>query len=49
MQDEAAVSSLASAIEAGYDEELLREAEIRVALRVKPKTWQAYRLAAVDN
>jgi len=49
LQDEAAVSSLASAIEAGYDEELLREAEIRVALRVKPKTWQAYRLAAVDN
>ena len=40
------IEKLADQIEAGYQEEILAEAESRVQIRVKPLTWQAYRLSA---
>ncbi len=32
-----------------YDQELLEEASIRVRLRVEPRTWEAFRLTAMDG
>ena len=43
------LDDLASQIESRYEQELLAEAEDRVKLRTKPKTWEAYRLTAVEQ
>ena len=43
------LSELASEIESQYEFELLAEAESRVKLRVKPETWTAYRMTAIDQ
>lgn len=43
------LDSLAARIEAQYEQELLAEAESRVKLRVKPQTWEAYRLTARED
>lgn len=40
------IDALTQRIEEGYRQELLTEAESRVSLRVKPTTWEAYRLSA---
>lgn len=44
-----ALAALTSELEAEAHRELLREAEHRVQLRVKPTTWQAYLQAAVTQ
>ncbi len=44
-----AIAELAAAIEAEAAHELLREAEERVKLRVRPHTWQAYFRAVVEE
>lgn len=43
-----AIDDLAASLEREAERELLREAEARVQLRVKPDTWQAYRLLVYD-
>jgi RNA polymerase sigma-70 factor (ECF subfamily) len=43
-----ALAALTLTIEAEAERELLREAETRVQLRVKPHTWQAYHQTAVE-
>lgn len=40
------INELTEQIEAGYQHELLLEAEHRVSLRLKPATWNAYRHSA---
>jgi RNA polymerase sigma factor (sigma-70 family) len=45
----AARDELAAAIEAAYDRELFDLAAARVRLRVQPKTWDAFRLTAVEG
>ncbi len=47
--DETAIDALAEQIEAGYQEELLTEAESRAQLRIQPKTWEAYSMLAKDG
>jgi RNA polymerase sigma-70 factor (ECF subfamily) len=47
--DEKATNELAERIEAAYQSELLEAAESIVKLRVKPHTWRAYELAAVEQ
>jgi RNA polymerase sigma-70 factor (ECF subfamily) len=47
--DDAAIASLTAKIEEGYRQELLEEAENRVQLRVKPTTWEIYRLLTKQN
>lgn len=42
-------SGLATALESAFDEELLRKAMASVRLRVEPKTWDAFRLAALEQ
>jgi len=49
IQSPESLASLASVIEAQYEQELLHAAEQRVKLRVKPHTWEAYRQVAVDR
>jgi RNA polymerase sigma-70 factor (ECF subfamily) len=49
IQDPRALAELRNMIESEYEMELLREAEQRVRLRVKPHTWEAYRLTAVEQ
>jgi RNA polymerase sigma-70 factor (ECF subfamily) len=44
-----AKDDLARAVEAAYDEELLRKAMASVRLRVEPQTWEAFRLSAIEN
>lgn len=44
-----ALQNLTAELEAEAERELLREAEARVRLRVQPRTWDAYRLAAVEQ
>lgn len=41
--------SLAHCLEDAFDQELLREAMARVQLRVEWRTWEAFRLLAVEN
>src|SRR5207249_7422474 len=36
-------------LEAAFDRELLDEAMVRVRLRVQPRTWEAFRLAALEG
>jgi RNA polymerase sigma factor (sigma-70 family) len=45
----AARDDLTTAIEAAYDKELFDLASARVRLRVQPKTWEAFRLTAIEN
>jgi RNA polymerase sigma-70 factor (ECF subfamily) len=45
----AARDDLVRQMEEAYDRELLEEASQRVRLRVAPKTWEAFRLTAVEN
>lgn len=40
---------LLSRLDAEFDAELLAEAEARVQLRVEPRTWEAFRLTAVEG
>jgi RNA polymerase sigma-70 factor (ECF subfamily) len=49
IDDPAADSDLVKQIDEAYEKELLREASLRVQLRVDLQTWQAYRLAAIDK
>lgn len=49
IQAPAALTDLAAMLEAEAEQELLREAEARVQLRVQPHTWQAYQLTAVQQ
>jgi RNA polymerase sigma-70 factor (ECF subfamily) len=44
-----ALAALAAEIEAEAEWELLREAQERVKLRVKPHTWHAYYGVAIDS
>jgi RNA polymerase sigma factor (sigma-70 family) len=41
--------TLTRCLEEAYDEELLREAMDRVRLRVEPRTWEAFRLLAIEE
>jgi RNA polymerase sigma-70 factor (ECF subfamily) len=41
--------SLLTALEEQFDQELLAEASARVQLRVAPRTWEAFRLTAVEG
>jgi RNA polymerase sigma factor (sigma-70 family) len=41
--------TLARCLEDAYNEELLREAMDRVRLRVEPRTWEAFRLLAIEE
>ncbi|MEM7313181.1 MAG: sigma-70 family RNA polymerase sigma factor [Planctomycetota bacterium] len=47
--DERATNELADRIEQAYQSELLQAAEAIVRMRVKPHTWSAYQLAAVEQ
>ena len=49
LQAPEAISELTATLEEEAERELLREAEARVQLRVKPNTWKAYQLTAVAN
>jgi len=49
LQAPAAIDDLAAAIEQEAEQELLREAEASVQLRVAEETWDAYRLTAVEG
>jgi RNA polymerase sigma-70 factor (ECF subfamily) len=49
INDPAAESDLARQIDEAYEKELLREASLRVQLRVEPQVWEAYRLAAIEK
>ena len=49
LDDSGALNELVNQIESEYEQELLREAEQRVRLRVKPHTWSAYQLTAVEQ
>jgi RNA polymerase sigma-70 factor (ECF subfamily) len=40
---------LTAAIEAAYEKEILGVASARVRLRVQQKTWEAFRLTAIEN
>jgi RNA polymerase sigma-70 factor (ECF subfamily) len=40
---------LAQRLEAAFDRELLEAAEVRVRLRVAPRTWEAFRLMAFEG
>lgn len=46
IQSPSALAELAALIEHEAEQELLREAESQVKLRVKPRIWEAYRLTA---
>ena len=47
--DPHALTELNRVIEDGHQAEILREAETRVQLRVKPTTWRAYELTAIKQ
>lgn len=49
LDEVAARDTLAQCLESAYDEELLREAMGRVRLRVEPRTWEAFRLLAIEG
>ena len=44
-----AISELTATLDAAAELELLREAESRVQLRVKPHTWEAYRRTVLNS
>lgn len=45
----AAIGELTATLDAAAEMELLREAEARVQLRVKPHTWEAYRRTVLNS
>ena len=47
--DDTASAELEERITAQYERELLEEAGVRVQVRVKPATWSAYRMTAVEQ
>lgn len=47
--DREANNGLATALESAFDEELLRKAMMSVRLRVEPRTWDAFRLTALER
>ena len=47
--DDTASAELEERITAQYERELLQEAEVRVQLRVKPTTWSAYHMTAIEQ
>jgi RNA polymerase sigma-70 factor (ECF subfamily) len=49
LREEPARDDLADRIEQAFDQELLAVADARVRARVEPKTWEAFRLTAVDG
>ncbi len=49
IEDKQAIQALSEEIETCHQQELLAEAERLVQPRVQPHTWQAYRLAAVEQ
>lgn len=49
ISDPKALDELSAGIEAQYQQEILREAESRVQLRVQPQTWQAWHGTAVEQ
>jgi RNA polymerase sigma-70 factor, ECF subfamily len=49
LQTPEALDALAASIQEEGERELLREAESRVRLRVMPRTWEAYRLTAIES
>jgi RNA polymerase sigma-70 factor (ECF subfamily) len=49
IQQPQALDALSKEIESQHERELLAAAEQRVRARVKPNTWKAYRLTAVDG
>lgn len=49
LQSPSAIDELAAEIDAESEQEILREAEVRVQLRVAMETWEAYRMTAVDG
>jgi RNA polymerase sigma-70 factor (ECF subfamily) len=49
LQSVAARDSLVARLEEEFDRELLEEATLRVRLRVEPRTWEAFRLLALDG
>jgi RNA polymerase sigma-70 factor (ECF subfamily) len=49
IESEAARDDLARRLEEGYEQELLHEAMNTVQARVEPRTWEAFRLTALDG
>ncbi len=49
LQTQEAREDLVERLNAEFDLELLDEAMLRVRLRVEPKTWEAFRLTALDG
>ena len=49
MQTIEAGDDLASRLEAEYDAELMELGILRVRMRVKPRTWQAFQLTAMEG
>lgn len=49
LRDPDAIEDLASVLEAEAERELVREAEERVKLRIKPQNWDAWRLTVHEN
>jgi RNA polymerase sigma-70 factor (ECF subfamily) len=49
LQSASAIDELAAEIDAESAQEILREAEVRVQLRVAVETWEAYRMTAVES
>ncbi len=47
--DPSAISELTATLDAAAELELLREAEARVQMRVKPHTWEAYRRTVLNS
>ena len=49
VEDPVALRALEEAIDGAHREQILKEAETRVELRVQPHTWKAYQLTAVHQ
>jgi RNA polymerase sigma-70 factor (ECF subfamily) len=49
LQQVAARDDLLARLEEEFDRELLEEASVRVRLRVEPRTWDAFRLTALEG
>ena len=49
LTDPKSIEQLSQVIEEGHQAEILREAQSRVSLRVKPNTWRAYEETAVKQ
>jgi RNA polymerase sigma factor (sigma-70 family) len=49
LQSLEARANLVAALEEQFDQELLEEATARVRLRVVPRTWEAFRLTAIEG